>query len=218
MPRHELERRVDPRPRRGIGVRPDTEPWLRVGPATIGLVLSNVAVFVARTIDSGLDDVLGLRRGWNEVLEQPWTLLSVAFTGANLLHLALAVGVILLAGGAVERRVGSLHLLGIYVASGVAGSMAMATAASAGVDASEISLGASAAFLGLVGALAALPTDKALGSLHLPQVAIVVTGLNLIQPVLGVGDWTSSAAHLAGLAVGAAWIELGWRPRRSSPE
>lgn len=197
-------------------MQPDTEPWLRPGPATIGLVSINVAVFTALTIDSGLDEVFGLGRGWGEVFERPWTLLSVAFTGANLLHLALAVGVICLAGGAVERRVGSLHMIGIYLASGVGGSMAMATAASAGVDASEISLGASAAFLGLAGALAALPADEAIGRLELPRVVFVVAGLNLVQPVLGVGDWTSSAAHLAGLAVGAAWIYLGWRARRPS--
>jgi len=177
-----------------------------VGPATIGLALINVAVFVALATDSGLDDVLGLGRGWSEVLDRPWTLLSVAFTGTHLLHVALAVGVILLAGGALERRLGSLHLIGIYVASGVGGSVAMATAASAGVDTSEISLGASAAFLGLVGALAALPMEGAMARLNLPKVAVVVAGLNLVLPLLGWGDWTSSVAHLAGLAIGATWI------------
>jgi membrane associated rhomboid family serine protease len=205
VPLRASERRSAFRPRRDVGVHEDKEDWLRVGPATIGLALLNAAVFVALTIDSGLERVLGLPHGWSEVLEQPWALASVAFTSAHPLHAALAIAIILSAGGALERRLAWFHVIGIYVATGIGGSAAMATAASAGADGAGISLGASAAFLGLVGALAVMPAAGGMARLALPKVVVVVVALNLLQPLVGAGDWTSSVAHVAGIAIGAGW-------------
>jgi membrane associated rhomboid family serine protease len=182
------------------------EKWLRLGPATVALVLLNTAGFVALTVDGDLADVLGLPAGWSEIAQQPWTLLTVLFTSASVAHLLVAVAVIVLAGGALERRVGSVNVLGVYLLSGLAASLAMATAVSAGVTGTQTSLGASGAFLGLVAALAAMrPSTAALARLSLPKIAVAIAALNVLAPVLGVGDWTSSVAHLSGLAVGAAW-------------
>jgi membrane associated rhomboid family serine protease len=191
------------------------ERWLRLGPTTIVLALLNVLAFLALTVDAELVDVLGLPAGWGELAQQPWTALTVLFASAHIAHLLVTVAVIVVAGGALERRVGSVEVLAIYLLSGLAASVAIATAVSAGVGGSETSLGASGAFLGLVGALAVMPASTAaVARLSLSKVVVVVVVLNLLAPVLGIGDWTSTAAHVTGLTVGALY---GLR-RRTRPE
>jgi membrane associated rhomboid family serine protease len=83
------------------------------------------------------------------------------------------------------------------------GSLAIiVTSTLTGLD--EPSVGASAAFLGLVGALAASPRGAWGARLPMDKIVIVVVVIQL-APVAGIGDWASSAAHLVGLAVGAAY-------------
>jgi len=188
-----------------------TEHWLRLGPATMALALLNAAAFAALSVDVDLVDVLGLPAGWGEFAEQPWTAITATFTSGTFAHLLVAVAVIAVAGGALERRVGSVRVLAIYLLSALAASVAIATAASAGVGGSQTSLGASGAFIGLVGALAAMPaTTAAVARLNLSEVVVVIVVVNLLAPVAGIGDWTSAAAHVTGLAVGSL---LGLRTR-----
>jgi membrane associated rhomboid family serine protease len=78
----------------------------------------------------------------------------------------------------------------------------------------EPSVGASAAFLGLVGALAASPPSAWGTKLPLGKIVVVVLVVQLVAPAVGIGDWLSSAAHLTGLAVGLAYGYL-LRPRTS---
>jgi rhomboid protease GluP len=194
-----------------------SEGWLRLGPTTVALSLLNALVFVALTVNADLVDVLGLPGGWGELAQQPWTALTVMFTSGNIVHLLGTVAVIAIAGGALERRVGSVDVLAIYLLSGLAASAAIATAVSAGVGGSSTSLGASGAFLGLVGALAVMPASTAaIARLHLSKVVVVIVVVNLLAPALGIGDWTSTAAHATGLAVGALW-GVGRRARQGVP-
>ena len=188
-----------------VVVPPGSGRWLQLGPTTIGLIVLNVAGFAVLTWQPGLVDVLGLASGRDTLAQQPWTVVTVMFTSGHLLHLAAAVGIILFLGGAVERRVGSLHLLGIYLLSGAAGSVAVATASSAGAGNAEVSVGASAAFLGLLGAVTAGPASPLVERLQLSKVVGVVLVVNLALPVLGIGYWTNSVAHVAGIAVGALY-------------
>jgi hypothetical protein len=77
--------------------------------------------------------------------------LTVVFTNEALIHVVAAVAVIGLIGVRFERHAGSAHVLGVYLLAGLAGSLAfVATATATGVT--DPSVGASAAFLGLVGA------------------------------------------------------------------
>jgi membrane associated rhomboid family serine protease len=182
------------------------ERWFRLGPTTIALSLLNVLAFVALTVNAELVDVLGLPAGWGELAQRPWAALTVMFTSGHIVHLLVAVAVIVLAGGALERRVGSVDVLAIYALSGLAASAAIATTASLGGGDSQTSLGASGAFLGLVGALAAMPAGTAaIARLNLSKVVVVILVVNLIQPVVGIGDWTSTAAHVIGLTVGTLY-------------
>ncbi|TVR27771.1 MAG: rhomboid family intramembrane serine protease [Nitriliruptor sp.] len=160
-------------------------------------------VYIAINLDARLFDVVSLPPSWEGVAAQPWTLLTVFFSTRVLVHIAGTVLIIGLFGSRIERFAGSAHLLGVYLLAGLAGSLALvATAEATGFDAR--SLGPSAAFLGLAGALAALPRRAGWDKFPLDKLVVVLLVAQL-APVVGIGDWVSSAAHAAGLAVGIGY-------------
>jgi membrane associated rhomboid family serine protease len=190
----------------------DLRAAIRSAPMSAVLIAVNLAVFVAVSLEGRLLDVLALPPDWAGVAEQPWTLLTVFFTAEVVLHIAVAVVAIGLFGPRFERVAGPVHLLAVYVLAGLAGALAIvATSTITGLD--EPSVGASAAFLGLLGALAASPRHAWGAKLDVRTWVIVVIVIQFVAPLLsgvtgvgaGVGDWTSSAAHLVGLAVGAGY-------------
>jgi membrane associated rhomboid family serine protease len=176
---------------------------ITTAPISTTLIVLNVLVFAAISLDAGLLDVLSLPPSWAGIAAQPWTLLTVYFSSEAAVHIAVTVLTIGLFGARVERLVGPANTLGVYLLAGLAGSFAIvATAAATGFD--EPSVGASAAFLGLVGALAAFPRTEWWDKLPLGKVVIMVMVIQF-APVLGIGDWVTSAAHITGLAVGSAY-------------
>jgi membrane associated rhomboid family serine protease len=179
---------------------------IAAAPISTTLIVLNAAVFVAVNLDPRLFDVVSLPPSWEGVAAQPWTLLTVFFSTEVLIHIAGTVLIIGLFGPRIERWAGPTHLLGVYLLAGLAGSLALlATAEATGFD--ERSLGPSAAFLGLVGALAALPRRAWRDKLP-PDKVVFVLLVAQLAPVIGIGDWVSSAAHAAGLAVGIGYGSL----------
>ncbi len=179
---------------------------IAAAPMSTALIVVNVVVFVAINLDARRFDVVSLPPSWDGVAAQPWTLLTVFFSTQVLVHIAGTALIIGLCGPRIERWAGSAHLLGVYLFAGLAGSFALvATAEATGFDAR--SLGPSAAFLGLVGALAALPRRAWWDELPLDK-AVIVLLVAQLAPVMGIGDWVSSAAHTAGLAVGVGYGHL----------
>jgi membrane associated rhomboid family serine protease len=131
---------------------PDLRAAINSAPVSAVLIAINVAVFAAVNLDARLLDILALPASWTGVSAQPSTVLTVFFTNEALIHVVVAVAVIGLLGVRFERHAGSAHVLGVYLLAGLAGSLAfVATATATGVI--DPSVGASAAFLGLVGAL-----------------------------------------------------------------
>ena len=187
----------------------DLRAAIASAPMAAALIAVNLAVFIAVNVDSRLLDVVTLPPDWAGVLAQPWTLVTVFFTAEVFIHIAGAVLIIGLFGSRFERFAGSAHLLGVYVLAGLAGSLALVvTAVATGFD--EPSRGASAAFLGLVAAVAACPREARGARLqHLDKVVAAVALVQL-APLVGIGHWVSSAAHLAGMGVGAVY---GYRVR-----
>lgn len=181
----------------------DLRAALTSAPMSAVLIAVNLAVFVAVSIEGRLLEFLALPPDWAGVAAEPWTLLTVFFTAELIFHIAVAVLAIGLFGPKFERVAGSVHVLVVYLLAGLAGSLAIiVTSALTGLD--EPSVGASAAFLGLLGALAALPRGVWGARLAMDKIVIVVVVIQL-APVAGIGDWASSVAHLVGLAVGAAY-------------
>ena len=82
---------------------------------------------------------------------QPWRLVTYAFLHAGFVHLFMNLWSLLLLGPIVERLTGTIAFLVIYVASAIAGGIA-----SAAWHPSLVSVGASGAIVGIVGAVAGI--------------------------------------------------------------
>lgn len=190
----------------------DLRAGITSAPVSTLLIVVNLAVFIAVRIDGRLMDVLALPPDWAGLLEQPWTVFTVFFTAEVLIHIAAAVLVIGIFGVRFERVAGSMHVLGVYLLAGLAGSLALvATAVATGF--AEPSNGPSAAFFGLVGALAACPRETWGAKLHVEKVVAVVVLAQLALPwASGTGSVvppTSLASASAPLT--ATWCGLGSR-------
>jgi rhomboid protease GluP len=190
---------------------------LAEAPVTVALVAANVAVLalVART-GSATDPHALVRFGAVERghlwAGEWWRLVAATFLHWGWFHLAWNAAAALLVGRPVERALGPARFAAVYLASGVAG----AALSALGQDA--ISVGASGALNGLLGAVLVLHA-LALGSLR----AFVRSPGTLLLAALLAG-WAAFGlaarlpidhlAHLGGLVAGAALTLALSLPRR----
>jgi membrane associated rhomboid family serine protease len=128
-------------------------------PVTLALIAVNVAVYLAElATGSGVNG----SQGWifeNGVLFGPlvqdgewWRLVTSAFMHYGPFHLLLNMYGLYFAGTLLERAIGRWHFLALYLASGLAGS-AGALAYDAVRDRISLTVGASGALFGILGAL-----------------------------------------------------------------
>lgn len=195
-------------------------------PATLGIALVCTAAWAwtAITGDSTsarhLVAVGALERGhvW---AGEPWRILTAPFLHAGAAHLAWNVAGALLSGGPLERALGTRRFLAIYLSSAVGGSALSLLAQDA------VSVGASGALFGIVGAVLAL-RHRALGTWRAftadPPTRHLVTAL-AVWNVAGIGLALAGVrmdhlAHVGGFACGAlaARVVTSRRPaRRAAP-
>jgi membrane associated rhomboid family serine protease len=113
-------------------------------------------------------------------------------------------------GVALEAITRASHVVLVYVAGGLAGSLAIVAAAA--IIGPDVMVGSSAAMFAIAAAFAVLrPDEKIFGS----TAKLWATLLLLAQLVFAFPSVLSSVAHVAGLAVGAA---IGYRLRTTSVE
>jgi membrane associated rhomboid family serine protease/Tfp pilus assembly protein PilF len=173
--------------------------------ATWTLLVAIAVVYVMSVMAGGADDFrvllnFGANLGplvWNGDL---WRLAASLFLHASLLHLVLNGMVLWVIGRNVEAFYGPWGLIFLFTASGVAGSIASA------IVASGLSVGASGAIFGLVGAsivfafrhrgLLPRRVTRVMGLWLLPLLGFIVVGGFLDSRI-------DSAAHLGGLVTGA---------------
>ena len=168
--------------------------------AVLTLIGINIAVFVAQLIRSDVAEALVLHSG-AALTEGPWTLATVFFLHEHVMHITLLILIMLVFGVALEQSVGARHVVLIYLAAGLVGSLAIVlTSGALGVD--ERMVGSSAAFHGIIAAFIALQPDTVVlrSKAKTWLIVLVVANLALMFPT----DFTplSGAGHLAGLAVG----------------
>ena len=172
------------------------------------IVAVNVIVFLA-TVASGASalnpngsELLAL--GGNRLAEtrsQPWRLLSATVLHAGVLHLVLNMWALWDTGRVAERFYGNLQFLVLYLGAGLAGSIASLFFAGRGA----VSVGASGAILGVVGALLAVIWLRP-GSLPAPLLRplrsslLVYIGVSLLLGFTVGG--VDNAAHVGGLIAG----------------
>ena len=131
---------------------------------------------------------------------QPWRLLTSVFVHAGMSHLLFNAFSLWLLGTMVEARVGTVRTLTVYLASGVAGSLATLWYHSGGVN----SAGASGAIFGLYGFLLLLliSGQMVLNKFDRRAMLGLVVYLVLSSLLSGLSGNTDNAAHVGGLLAG----------------
>ncbi|MFF4339487.1 rhomboid family intramembrane serine protease [Kitasatospora sp. NPDC001540] len=139
----------------------------------------------------------GLRAGVAEGPEQWYRLVTAMFVHAGLLHIATNMFSLWVLGPQLERVLGRLRFLTLYLVSGLAGNAFAYLLAPS--DRWLNSVGASGAIFGLLGATAVL--FKVTRTPMQPVIALLVVNLVIsFAPGTNI-DWR---AHLGGLVAGAA--------------
>ena len=188
---------------RGSGQRVYRARDLRPGKqATISLLVLNAVLFLAQLSTS--EGVIRTTRGitFDGLLFGPfvadgeyWRLLTSGFLHANLPHVLFNSWALWVFGPLVESVFGRWKMLGVYLA-GLFGGSALVMV----FDWSAPTLGASAAVLGLGGALVASMTARGMSLRSNSLVGVLA--INLLLPLLvpGISFW----GHLGGIAGGFA--------------
>jgi rhomboid protease GluP len=182
-------------------------------PATLTVITVLVAVFAWQVASHALDtqaalvDAGALMR--SRVLEgEHWRMLSATMLHGGFDHLLGNCIALYILGLAGEHALGASRLLVIYVASGLAGSLASVLAGPGP------SVGASGAICGLMGAVVLiLYRYRRVYHVRDKEIAFVLAGWAAYTIFIGAIDpRIDNWAHLGGL-LGGAGVALGIRPR-----
>ena len=202
--------------------RAATASGRRPHPVTIALIAANVGVFLAELALGGTVDGTGNWIYTHGALfaravyangapagvanGEWWRLMSAAFLHYGFIHLGLNMLALYWFGPLLERLVGSLRFLLLYLAAGLAGS-----AGALWLAPNDITVGASGAIFGILGALLVLEQRKMISSGG--QILVLIV-LNLLLSATLPG--ISIGGHLGGLVAGIVCMILYLEFRRST--
>lgn len=175
-------------------------------PVTQAMIAACSAVFIWQMASGGLESEESLLRsgalstvklGQGEV----WRLVSSIFLHGGPDHLFGNMIALFILGIACEHAFGSATMLGIYLASGIAGGLATAL-----IEPSP-TVGASGAIFGLMGCLVAMLTRRRrLVHVRDGRIALVVGIWAAWQLIIGfMSPMVANFAHLGGLVAGAVF-------------
>lgn len=157
----------------------------------------NIAIHLYRVFHPEIVAEFALRP--SEILERPWTLFTAMFLHSDFEHILQNMLALFIFGIILEKVIGSVNWIFIYVASGLIGNLIGIV-----VYPDAISLGASGAITGVVGALAVL-RPKMMIYLGGPLPMIVLAGVWVVINLAGFFNPTDNigyAVHLTGYATG----------------
>jgi len=162
---------------------------------TFTLLAINVAVFLLQ-LSVGIDESAMQWGMWPVGIAAHgdyWTLMSSAFMHGSFLHIAFNMYVLWIMGPTLERILGHSRFIALYLLAAFGGGVASYVFS----DFRSVSVGASGAIFGLMGAF--VVAGRRL-RYDITQV-LVLLGINLVFGFLQPGiDWR---AHIGGLVVGA---------------
>ncbi|TAK70365.1 MAG: rhomboid family intramembrane serine protease [Actinomycetota bacterium] len=176
-------------------------------PVTLLLIAANVVIFVLTLVggQAAANDAAGLHPYSVALLGEWWRLPASMFLHTGFLHILFNMYVLYLFGQPLERLFGSLRFAALYLLAGLGGAVASYWFS----DPRTVSVGASGAIFGLMGALAVVGRrlQYDIGTV------IAVIAINLVLGFIVTGiDWR---AHLGGLVTGAVVAAvLAYAPRR----
>jgi rhomboid protease GluP len=191
---------------RGMGYAP---------PGTLAIIALLVAVFVWQLVTGALESQAGIVDAGalvrNRVLEgEHWRMLSATLLHGGFDHLLGNCVALYILGMAGEHALGAWRVLVLYVASGLAGSVASV------LTGPGPSVGASGAICGLMGAVVMI-LYRYRRTYHVrdKEIGLVLAGWAAYTIFIGALDpQIDNWAHLGGL-VGGAVVALGVRPKVS---
>jgi len=173
---------------------------------TYGLIALDVLVFGAQYL-VGVNEVSGNYGMWPVGVAangEWWRLLTSAFLHGSILHLVFNMYVLFAFGPTLERILGHWRFVVLFLISALGGSVASYVFS----DVRTVSVGASGAIFGLMGAL--VIAGRRL-RFDITQVLVLI-GINVAIGFFSAGtDWR---AHLGGLATGAAMAVVLILPER----
>lgn len=188
----------------------------QITPAVKWLLIVNTAIFLL----GGLLPQLGAfllqwfsidPRSWFTAL-QPWRLVSYQFLHGNLLHIVLNMIVLFFLGPTLEKHWGSRRFILFYLGCGVAAGLSYLLLMAIGLVGAAPLLGASGAILGVLAACAILFPQFIVFLVIIPMpirvFAVVMTLLYVVNIISKGPNAGGDAAHLGGMAAGAAYILL----------
>jgi membrane associated rhomboid family serine protease len=167
------------------------------------LIAINVAIYLVGAVQgAGLNNPGGrlFAKLWLDGPEVAqgdwWRLITAAFLHANLIHIGFNMLALWWFGAPVEQYLGRARFVGLYIASGLAGS------AGALFTTKGVTVGASGAIFGILGAMAILEwaqTGRLLGG---NAVTLIVINLAIGIAYNSSGGNISIGGHIGGLAGG----------------
>ncbi len=164
--------------------------------AVLPLIIANVVIFILQNIIPGLTDNFILVGG--DQFSRPWILLTSMFLHADIMHILFNMYALFLFGPLLESKIGPKKFLIVYFASGLFAAFITSFIYSA-------ALGASAAIMGVIGALIILWPELPLLFFFVIPTPLWMAGIIFAAiDVFGVfyPSGVGNLAHLIGLAFG----------------
>jgi len=188
----------------------------KMTPVVKWLLIINTAIFLF----GGLVPVAGQillswfsvdARSWLTALE-PWRLVSYQFLHGSPLHIVMNMIGLFFLGPVLERHWGSRRFILFYLSCGVVGGLTYLALTAVGVVGAGTLVGASGAILGVLVACAILFPQVVLFLVIVPMpirvFAALMTLWYVVSIVTGGPKAGGDAAHLGGMAAGAAYVLL----------
>jgi len=167
-------------------------------PVTKALIAINVAIYLVGAVQGGgLNSPGGsiYQKLWLDAYDVHnggwWRLITAAFLHANIIHIAFNMFALWVIGGPVEQYLGRVRFLSLYLVAGLAGS------AGALLQTPFITVGASGAIFGILGAMLILEW-QATGKLGGQAMTLIVINLAFSFTFAGI-SW---GGHIGGLIGG----------------
>jgi membrane associated rhomboid family serine protease len=188
----------------------------RITPVVKWLLIINTAIFLVGglipRVGSFLFDWFSIDpRSWLTAIE-PWRLVSYQFLHANTWHIVFNMIALFFLGPTLEKHWGSRRFILFYLGCGVAAGLSFLLLMAIGVVGAAPLVGASGAILGVLAACAILFPQFIVFLVIIPMpirvFAVVMTLVYVMSLISNGSNAGGNAAHLGGMAAGAAYILL----------
>jgi membrane associated rhomboid family serine protease len=193
-------------------------------PVVKWLLIANVAVFIAGAIlpalERAFNDWLAMFSPLSLTLTRPWSLVTYEFLHGNVWHIFYNMVGLYFLGPALEGHWGSRKFLAFYLACGACGGLLYLLLSNVGILPPGVLVGASGSILAILAACAILFPHTTVVLVIFPvPIRVAAVGFVLVFALsifTGQGNAGGDAAHLGGMASGAAYVLLGPRLEQSS--